>query len=87
MVDIPPEQYSGITLSGEEATKAVESYKKAHRTKVLTTDETLEALRQGRERKHYAIITNEYWKKVNSKHYDTRNISPDSKRKNIQAKA
>lgn len=65
IVDIPAEQYSDITLTSGESEMAIRRYKKIYRLQKLNTTQMAEAIRQGREKKHFEKKTNDYFKKVN----------------------
>jgi hypothetical protein len=67
-VPFTPEQYFDIKLLRSESVMAVTRFRmKFKLTGQLNVEEIKEALRQGREKKHFDIKNSEYFKKVNNK--------------------
>lgn len=70
LVTVPftPEQYNHIKLLRNESVLAVTFFRmKFKLTGKLDVEAIKEALRQGREKKHFDIKNSEYFKKVNNK--------------------
>lgn len=68
MVESPPPQYTDTILTADESVMAVKQFKAKLHKLSLTTDETSEALRLAREKKHFNEKTSEYFRKVNHKY-------------------
>lgn len=67
-VEVKLEQYKDIKLSAFESDQAVRKYKRQLFTDHLTTDQMKEALRRGREKKHFDHKTANYFRKAFKKY-------------------
>lgn len=63
-VTIHSEQYSDIKLTRQEAQESIARYMKNNRLDRLTVDQVREALRLGREKKHFDRKTADYFHKI-----------------------
>lgn len=64
-VEVELQQFEDIILSRGESEMAVRTEKNRLKKQSLTTIETIEALRRGRQKKYYRLQEAEYWKRVN----------------------